>query len=183
MDSAVSALIVFNSELIAGGEFTAVGGVSANHIARWDGTQWQPLGQGVYGGVLALTVFNGEPIAGTGEPGAILRWDGTEWHTISAGLYNGGVSALAVLNGELIAGGSFTSIGGVSANRVARWDGAQWRPLGSGMNDWVSSLTVFNGQLIAGGVVYNCRGRLGQPYRPLGRDRVAAPRKRDGPRR
>ena len=35
-------------------------------IARWDGTAWSPLGSGVRtaGGLKALTVYNGELIAG-----------------------------------------------------------------------------------------------------------------------
>jgi hypothetical protein len=38
--------------------------VSASGIARWNGTTWQPLGTGIGGGVYALTVYNGELIAG-----------------------------------------------------------------------------------------------------------------------
>jgi hypothetical protein len=61
---------VYNGELIAGGEFTTAGGVTANRIARWNGTTWQALGTGMSGGyypyVLALAVYNGELIAGGG---------------------------------------------------------------------------------------------------------------------
>ena len=51
----------------------------------------------------------------------------------------------------LVAGGSFTTAGGVSVNRVAQWDGTNWSTLGSGMDNAVSALTVFNNQLVAGG--------------------------------
>jgi hypothetical protein len=63
------------------------------------------------------------------------------------------VNALAVLpNGDLIAGGSFTTTGGVAANRVARWDGSTWSPLGSGMDGSVRALAAFpNGDVAAGG--------------------------------
>ena len=47
------------------------------------------------------------------------------------------VSALTVYNGELIAGGDFTTAGGTRASYIARWNGATWQPLGSGMNDAV----------------------------------------------
>ena len=30
-----------------GGAFTTAGGMSANHIAEWDGLNWQPLGSGL----------------------------------------------------------------------------------------------------------------------------------------
>jgi len=61
------------------------------------------------------------------------------------------VYALAVYNNELIAGGNFTSAGGVSANYIAKWNGNDWAPLGSGMNNDVRTLTVYNNELIAGG--------------------------------
>ena len=35
--------------LYAGGSFTAAGGVSANDVAKWDGTAWTPLGSGIGG--------------------------------------------------------------------------------------------------------------------------------------
>jgi peptidoglycan hydrolase-like amidase len=63
----VVGLTVYNCELIAGGLFSTAGGVSANYIARWNGTSWQPLGTGmggIYRDVYALTVYNGELIAG-----------------------------------------------------------------------------------------------------------------------
>jgi len=35
----------------------------------------------------------------------------------------GPLSALTVYNGDLIAGGVFSTAGGVSANRIAKWNG------------------------------------------------------------
>jgi hypothetical protein len=66
---------------------------------------------------------------------------------------NGDVYALAVLpNGDLIAGGNFTTAGGTSANGIARWNGTSWSALGTGMNFGVYALAVLpNGDLIAGG--------------------------------
>ena len=52
-------------------------------------------------------------------------------------------SALAVLaNGDLVAGGQFTTAGGVTANNIARWDGTSWSALGSAMNFNVLTLTT-----------------------------------------
>jgi hypothetical protein len=117
----VSALTVYNDELIAGGKFTTAGGVAANRIARWDGSNWQPLGSGMHGDMIFP-----------------------------------GVSALTVYDGELIAGGYFTTAGSVDANSIARWNGSSWQNLGSGMSlgfgyPGVFALTVYDGELIAGG--------------------------------
>ena len=44
--------------LYAGGFFTTAGGVSANRIARWDGSIWSALGSGMNQGVAALAVHD-----------------------------------------------------------------------------------------------------------------------------
>ena len=91
--------------------------------------------------------------------------DDQYWHDMSVpdiGM-NNWVFSLTVYNGDLIAGGSFTSAGGVAASYIARWDGAAWQPLGSGMDHWVFSLTVYNGDLIAGGS-FTTAGGVGASY-------------------
>ncbi|HSA33201.1 MAG TPA: hypothetical protein P5077_05690, partial [bacterium] len=36
-----------NGTVYAGGQFTMAGGVTANHVAKWDGTEWSVLGTGI----------------------------------------------------------------------------------------------------------------------------------------
>jgi hypothetical protein len=43
----VSGLAVSGSTLYAGGQFASAGGVPANNIAQWNGTNWSPLGSGI----------------------------------------------------------------------------------------------------------------------------------------
>ncbi|MFN9972494.1 MAG: hypothetical protein ACK58T_21650, partial [Phycisphaerae bacterium] len=85
--------------------------------------------------------------------GALAR-DGP-WEPLGSGLTGTGTSfgALATLtDGTVIAGGTFTSIGGVAANNIARWNGSSWQPLGSGVNSSVSALLALpDGSLIVGG--------------------------------
>ena len=68
MGSWVYNLKVYNNDLIAGGNFTTAGGLGANYIAKWNGTNWATLGSGMSGGtynsVFALTVYNNDLIAG-----------------------------------------------------------------------------------------------------------------------
>jgi WD40 repeat protein len=166
--TSVHALAVLpNGDLIASGWFTIAGGVAANNIARWNGSSWAPLGLGVDGGVSALAVLpNGDIVAGgdfTAAGGTaankIARWNGSSWVALGSGMIRSGVQpasvrSLAVLpNGDLVAGGFFTSAGGVPATEyIASWNGSAWAPVGQGMDSGVSALTVMpNGELVAGG--------------------------------
>jgi hypothetical protein len=99
-----------NGDVYAGGSFTQIGGVDANNIARWDGTQWNRLGtmlsNGVDGTVYALTILsNGDLYVG----GHFSRvFDGTEVPALNIARWNG--SAWLTL-GDPVAGGN-----GVSGN-------------------------------------------------------------------
>jgi hypothetical protein len=181
-----------NGDVVAGGNFTAVGGATCHYIARWDGKAWAPLGSGMNGVVHAIaTLPDGDLIAGGNFTTAggvscrrIARWDGTSWTPLGAGLSGGvsGVVALATLpDGDLVAGGDFTSAGRVQCNGISRWDGSAWAPLGTGLSSLytlsVNALAVLpNGDLVAaghfdsaGGVPCNNIARWdGASWSPLG---------------
>ncbi len=79
-----------------------------------------------------------------------------DWQVWNPGLpgANKSIYSLAV-NADgtrLYAGGNFTAIGTVLANRIAQWDGSAWSALGSGVNNPVIGLAVAaDGRLYAGG--------------------------------
>lgn len=66
---------------------------------------------------------------------------------------SGGINAFATLpNGDLVAAGTITNIGGTAVTNIARWNGTAWSPMGSGLNGQVTALAVLNnGDLVAGG--------------------------------
>ncbi len=162
-DASVSELAVFDpdaggplpAQLIAGGFFFAAGGVDAENIAAWDGSNWSALGTGTNGTVTALAVFDEDAdgpnlpvlivggffsLAGGAAVSNIARWDGTAWSALGAGT-NAVVAELHVFDedapgpGEpaLFAGGSFAMAGGQTVNQIARWDGTAWSPVGGGV--------------------------------------------------
>lgn len=150
----VYALTVYNDLLVAGGWFDTAGEASANSVAAWDGSTWQPLGNGLRGSVSALAVYNGQLVGAfttTDWVRYIAAWDGTAWQAL--GGVNDAVYALAVYDGKLIAGGLFTTAGGVDAYHVAAWDGTSWEPIGQGVRFQVPALAVYNGLLVAAGIL------------------------------
>jgi PKD repeat protein len=157
VNGGVLALAEYQGDLIAGGQFTIAGGVGANYIARWNGSDWQSVGTGMDAPVYTLTVYDGDLIvggdfttAGGVSASHIARWNGSEWLPLGPGI-DRTVASLTEYNGNLVAGGAFTTAGGVSAIRIAVWDGSSWQPLGSGVDSTVIALTVYEGDLIAAG--------------------------------
>jgi hypothetical protein len=110
-----------SGNLYIGGQFTF-----ANHLAKWNGSSWSPVGSGMNYVVTALAVSGGTLYAGgefwtAGGNAAnyIAQWDGSSWSALGSGMGGGPypyvypyVYALAVSGGTLYAGGAFTTAGG-----------------------------------------------------------------------
>lgn len=158
--SGVYALTEFEGDLIAGGYFSKCGETTVNSIARWNGTNWQPFGNGL-SRVLAVAVFRGELYASGRfsfipgqfyDVGSIARWTGNLWVPVGEGV-DGDIESMTVFNGDLVVGGQFTSAGGVPASNLAAWDGTAWHAMGP-IDAFVSSLSIVNGSLVVGGQFY-----------------------------
>lgn len=173
VNGSVYSLAVFDdgagAQLYVGGFFSHAGEQTAHNIARWDGSEWSVLGDGVTGGngpirVWAMVVFDdgsgaGEQLYVAGNFTAagqepvlhIARWDGTQWSGVGKGLdmgENDRVYALAVYDdgsgAALYAGGTFQTAGPMEVNGLAKWDGSKWSDVGGGTDGGVVSLTVFD---------------------------------------
>jgi HYR domain-containing protein len=151
------------STLFVGGNFTHIDSLQVNRIAKWDGSGWSTLGSGVNSEVYALLPFDdgsgpalyvGGLFTAAGGQGRqrIARWNGSSWSGLGTGMggasSNTAVHALTVFDDgsgpALIAGGEFTSAGGVAVQNVAKWNGAGWSPLGGGTDGPVHALAVFD---------------------------------------
>src|SRR5262249_36630818 len=101
LQPSVNALATFDDgsgpALYAGGTFTSAGGVTADCIARWNGTSWSALGSGLSGGTqpaarslavfddgsgAALFVGGGFQLAGGAPAAGIAKWNGTSWSAL-----------------------------------------------------------------------------------------------------
>jgi len=157
--AAAFSLLVHGNDPYVGGRFHSAGGVAATNIARWDGTSWWPLGDGVNGQVHDLA-FMGESLyacgqflrAGGIQAANIARWDGTNWHSLGAAFasrFSLSLRTLAVSGTDLYVGGTFEEVSCVSAQGVARWDGLRWWGLGSGVLD-ATALAATGSEIYAG---------------------------------
>jgi hypothetical protein len=171
MNSNVFALAMSGSDLYAGGDFTTAGGVAANRIAKWNGSSWSALGSGLeqtpgnllVASVRALAVSGSDlyvggafTMAGGVPASKIAKWNGSSWSALGSGLEPAPgteditlVSALAVAEGELYAGGTFT---------IAKWNGSSWTALGFGPIGSVRTLALSGSDLHAGGVFTKAGG-------------------------
>jgi trimeric autotransporter adhesin len=67
--------------------------------------------------------------------------DASPWYTVLGDRKR--VETLVVYQDRLIAGGSFLSVDGVSAKRVASWNGSEWSALAQGIEPTQGSATVY----------------------------------------
>jgi hypothetical protein len=103
------------------------------------------------------------------SPG-IMAWDGTSFSALGCGfnwdclgdLTSGGmanpITALAMWQGELYAGGGINSAAGVPISHIARWDGTAWQSLGGGLNGPVYRLHGYTDGLYAVGIFTEADG-------------------------
>jgi hypothetical protein len=124
----VTTLTVYDGELIAGGGFSSAGGVPANNVASWNGSNWSALGSGINSSVISLAVYDNQLIAGGGFSSAggapaagAASWNGSSWSPLGSGT-NNWVQALAVYDNKLFAAGDFTIAGEKVSAYLAAWD-------------------------------------------------------------
>lgn len=128
-----------NGDVIAGGSFTASGTNSLKSVARWNGAMWSAIGNSLPVTINALAVHRNGMFTAAGyginnEPARVYQWNGSLWWTLGTGMTGGTVSTLLALpNGHIVAGGTFTAADSTPAFGIALWDHTKWMPLGSGM--------------------------------------------------
>ena len=144
------------------GDFTQMGGLSANRIAAYNSSTgaWSLLGTGANAGVNAVAVApNGNVYAagafttmGGGGANRIAVWNGASWSALGSGLDDTANAVIVAPDGTVYAAGLFLNAGGGAAARVAVWNGASWAALGAGLDGIVNTLAFGpDGSLYAGG--------------------------------
>jgi len=141
--SMISSAITYKNELYVSGGFDSIGSIAANHIAKWDGTNWTQVGAGVfheYG--VTMKVFQNELYAGgaVSEPqsassNSLAKWNGNEWSDIvgsrTPNYYQ--FSTMEVYKDELYIGGDFVFANGQSMKDITKWNGSKFSEVGGGL--------------------------------------------------
>lgn len=195
----IRSMTEFQGELWVGGDFNNVGGVSSNDgLVKYDpstagwigGNSGVDLIGGVNESVRVLYVnpndgnlymggefpelWDGDALAEDFNMSGIAMYDGSNWTPLGTGL-NEYCRAMHEYNGDIIAGGYFTTAGGVSVNKIAKWNGTTWSPMGLGfdaigIDEYVKSAAVWNGIFFAGGAYTQAEGNpmnfISQWYEP-----------------
>ena len=151
--------------LYAGGDFTHTGdGVTAlNHIAKWDGASWSPVGAGFDDSVFALAsgdvagattlVAGGEFLNSGAAPMArVASWNGSSWSALLGGV-NATVRAATVANGGAYFAGDFLKANNETARATVRWDGSAFTAMGTGLSGSGPKVRAITRSTVAGGAL------------------------------
>ena len=159
--------------ILVGGDFTSIGGVAAQKIARFDPrtNNWSqlldpsagdeatgPLG----GGVQSITSFGDRVYIGAdilfntdNLSWKFIRQFNTatdKWSPIGEGLDATVHALVADGAGNIYAGGGFTMSGGTEVKALAMWNGNAWSQVGGGVEGFVRAIAIApDGRLFVGG--------------------------------
>lgn len=163
--SSVFALRAFDdgsgTKLFVGGQFLLPGGVSAQHLARWDGAHWLPTQNGMMSAVWDIEVYDdgtGPRLfaggsyddfqAGIPPHGRVVRWTGSGL-ALAGDAFESTVRAFEVIQTAsgpaLYAGGHFEAIGASVVPHVARYaGGSTWVGVAGGTPFDVTALAAYD---------------------------------------
>jgi trimeric autotransporter adhesin len=135
----VEALAMQNGFLYAGGDFAGMGSVDAANFARWNGADWENIGN--VNGLVTSLEAQAEKLYVAGN---FSQAGGIQAANLAIRTASGWTARNVDLHGKefltttpetpfgLIVGGEFAWAGGASAGNIARWTGESWSTLEPG---------------------------------------------------
>jgi hypothetical protein len=162
--------------LYMSGLIYSIDGNNYKGITRWNGSNWDSLGQGIdalyypglpwFNNLFEIIRYHNQIYVGgtffslgTVWSPKIGKWNGSAWDSLpvtSFSRHSGGtITALSVINDKLYVGGNFDSVANVPCNAFAIWNDTSWITIGmpaiysDGIT--VSSICEYNGKVYFGG--------------------------------
>jgi trimeric autotransporter adhesin len=161
----------FNGQLMAG---CANDIAQASSVLAYDNTSWQMLGQLRYPWPIQSMQWTGTELVASIRDTATSTYNTVQRRNPATGTWSdlpgttistGGTiyTLLALPSGQLIAGGTFTTLGS-GANNIAQWNGANWLSMGSGFTHTTFTPAIYalarmpNDDIVAAGSFTNASG-------------------------
>lgn len=173
----VNAVCIVGSDVYVGGDFDSAGSIASRAVACWNGSEWISPGGGIISPdpdktsvVTSLASVGSFIYAGglfadlspCGGPGFMSVWNGLTWQELGGtgcgSIFGSAVTCIVSTNGQLVIGGGFSSVNGVSASCVAQWDGFIWNGIGSGLQTHVYAMASHAADIYAAGFVFTNGG-------------------------
>ena len=172
-NGAIHDMKVINGDLCACGLFTKFGNIDCNFVAKFDGINWQPVGdlQKYFGSnspahVFSLAYYKNEIYVGgawddsMGVTRNIAKFNGTQWVNVGQGIQQGGIAMVNTMESSanyLYIGGTFSRTGAVPGKNLVAWDGTNFIEINQfdPENGAVISLTRHKNKVYAFGYIYN----------------------------
>lgn len=162
----VKTLAIWNGDLYAGGWFNyTANGEDFNFMARWDGTEWHPVGAGMDGPVQdlkstpdALYAAGWFNTADGDSCRGLAKWNGFVWSAVAPvplidnGAGSPALNALEVIGDSVYLGGNFFGPGNMQS--FIWYDGSQWFGVQNGLTGGIADvdcIELIDGEIIVGG--------------------------------
>lgn len=163
----VYSLYADDGVLYAGGGFRKTGVYDIPGIVKWNGSEWIPMGSGIYWAeVVTIEKFNNQIYVGgyfpsiNGLPNSqgIGRFNGSNWEALpnSGGSSFGWPMTIETFDSDLAVGGAGFTIGTTTYWRITAYNGTDFLYYGS-LPEVVMKLQVYNNELYAGGAWYTLK--------------------------
>jgi len=102
---------------------------------------------------------NASNLSGTSSWSSVWSFTTEPCSALGTGTNGTVLAIVADASGNIYAGGSFDTAGGINAKNIAKWNGSSWSALGTGMDSSVAALAVDGtGNLFAGGSFITANG-------------------------
>ncbi len=158
LSSIARAFTLYNGDLIVGGDFSHIEQMRVNSIARYDGENWWPMGDGFgYPGqgmvaVMDSIVYQNDLIvcgyfdkSGGSTVNNVARWNGVSWELMGVG-FQYGQEILIEYNGDLYC-------------ESYRWNGNYWVEAFD-VQGGISDMVVHDGRLVVAGNIDAVDGQM-----------------------
>lgn len=163
-----------SGKLYAGGMFTVSDTTTLSNVATWNGTAWEPLGDGVDASVDSMVFYKDKIViggtfanSGADEVLHVASWDSpsSKWVPLGGGLPPGQfgtvyVQDMVVHGDDLYVVGLMENAGTTPVSHMARFDGTTWHDVDGGVSDVAEGVTASSDSLWVGGT-FTQAGKFG----------------------